>query len=98
MPCPLGASVSVVGDPPCTPIFFNLPPATKAMNAPSGDQDGGQNTNAPSVPARGTASNELNARIQMLVPRPAPVAMNASRVPSGESANAGVRSFAPPPN
>jgi len=96
IPWAFAASASVIGDPPCTLTLFSLPSAAKAIDVPSGDQAGGQNLLTPSVPATSSASSESSDRIQIPL-RELVVAMNAKRVPSGDSANGGVRSAGPSP-
>jgi hypothetical protein len=53
-PRAFGASQSVIGAPPVTETFFNLPPAKKPIHFPSGEKNG---LRASSVPARAVGCN-----------------------------------------
>jgi hypothetical protein len=58
-PTPTSASHKVCTGPPAASTRFSIPPAKKASERPSGDQNG---CRAPSVPASGSARSESSGR------------------------------------
>src|ERR1700751_3890144 len=76
-----GASQIVCTGPPVTWTIFNLPSAKKPMDLPSGDQKG---SNAPSVPASGSADGEFSGRNHTRVLPCVSVRVSSRVFPSGE--------------
>src|SRR5438045_6783515 len=80
-PRPNGASQIVIGPPPARRTFFNFPSAKKAIQSPSGDQNGKV---APSLPSTASADNFASARIQIRAGPLSAMAPSANLLPSGD--------------
>src|SRR5215471_3469162 len=81
-PRPKEVSANACTDASFTSTDFSFVSAKNPRDLPSGDQKGNV---APSVPCMGRASTEFIGRTQIIVLPSAPVAVNASDVPSVEA-------------
>ena len=90
-PRPVAVSARSKGVPPAIATFFSLPPAKKATNWLSGDQNGNA---PPSVPCIGRASPLASGRSQIWNTDWAP-ATNTTWRPSGEIASCAARPVPP---
>ena len=81
----LGASDNVTTGPPAMSILLSASCAKKAMERPSGDQNGYE---APSVPCKSRDVSVSSGRTQIWIVPDASLAVNARRVPSGDTMGA----------
>src|SRR5687768_9302718 len=81
-PAPTGARASTWSEPPSTPMRLMRSLEKNPMDSLSGDQNG---NDAPSVPASGRATPDLNDRTQSCG-RPSVDATKATFSPSGDNA------------
>src|SRR5436190_4165837 len=86
-----GTSQIVRGDPPSASVRRSLPPAKKAIDRLSGDQNG---ETAPSVPAIGSGSGVESERTQRLR-TPFEAATKTIRRPSGDTASPDMSTLTP---
>ena len=82
----MAVAATITTGPPRMSTFLRVPPAMKATNRLSGDQNG---ASAPSVPGTGCAVGWSSRRIQSILPSLASAAAKAKYRPSGDSARGG---------